>query len=134
MIIRYTTPYHNFILPFLSEEIDKVTVTYSQNGIELIKKRKEDLTFIDISTLLENASMGDEDYLDSLMKKIDKMRDKSLAIIQLTQEETALFNYFKAEEKNIVKVQFHIVSNEGNSFISRLVRMRVYNSITEEVL
>lgn len=134
MIIRYTTPYHNFILPFLSEEIDKVTVTYSQNGIELIKKRKEDIVFTDISDFLENASMGDEDLVDLLVKKIELKTDKTLVTIRLTQEETALFNYFKAEEKNIVKVQFHIVSNEGNSFISRLVRMRVYKSITEEVL
>lgn len=134
MIIRYTSPYHNFILPFLSKDIDKVTITYSQNGVELIKKNKEDITITDISTFLENASMGDEDYIDLLIKKINGKRDKSLVTIHLTQEETALFNYFNAEEKNIAKIQFHIVSNEGNSFVSRLVRMRVYNSITEEVL
>ena len=134
MIIRYTTPYHNFILPFLSEEIDKVAITYSQNGEELIKKTKEDIKIFDISSLLENASMGDEDYIDLLIKKINGMRDISLATVHLTQEETSLFNYFDAEEKNIVKVQFHLVNSESDSFISRPVRMRVYNSITEEVL
>ena len=134
MIIRYTTPYHNFVLPFLSEEIDKITITYSQNGVEIVERDKNDITFIDISELLENASMGDEDYIDLLIKKISSIKDKSLATVHLTQEETSLFHYYKAEEKNIVKVQFHILNKEGDSFISRPVRMRVYNSIKEEVL
>ena len=134
MIIRYTTPYHSFILPFLSEDIDKITVAYVQNGVEVLKKRKTDFTFIDIEDLLENASMGDENWVDLVVRKFDKKVDKTIAILHLDQEETALFNYFKAEEKNIVNVQFHVVNTEGNSFISRIIRMRVYNSISEEVL
>ena len=38
MIIRGTTPYHNFILPILVEDIDAVYVTYLQNNEVILYK------------------------------------------------------------------------------------------------
>lgn len=38
MIIRGTTPYHNFILPVLAEDIDAVYVTYLQNEEVVVDK------------------------------------------------------------------------------------------------
>ena len=38
MIIRGTTPYHNFILPILAEDIKAIYVTYLQNNEVILDK------------------------------------------------------------------------------------------------
>ena len=38
MITRGTTPYHNFILPVLAEEIAAIYITYCQNEAVLFEK------------------------------------------------------------------------------------------------
>ena len=57
MIIRGTTPYHNFILPILAEDIKEVYVTYLQNKEVILDKGKEDVEINDLVDLYENASM-----------------------------------------------------------------------------
>lgn len=133
MLTRYTTPYHHFVLPFLTNEIDKVTVTYVQNGNEITHKDKADVTIHDIQEILDNASMG-EDILNLLMSKIDVADESCLLSLRLTQEETSSFTFHKAEEKNIVLVQIRVLNTKGDAFVSRPIRIRVYGSINEGVI
>ena len=61
MIIRGTTPYHNFILPILAEEIDTLWVTYCQNEEEIIFRTSEvtdeNMAIVNFVDMYENASM-----------------------------------------------------------------------------
>lgn len=43
-MIQGSTPKHTFKLPFDTSLIDKIRVTYAQNGIPLLTKEKEDCT------------------------------------------------------------------------------------------
>lgn len=133
MLTRYTTPYHHFVLPFLTDEIDKITVTYVQNGEELVHKNKDDVTIHDIQEILDNASMG-EDLLNLLMSKVDEADESCLLSVHLTQEETASFTFHKAAEKNIALVQIRVLNTKGDAFVSRPIRIRVYGSINEGVI
>lgn len=133
MLTRYTTPYHHFVLPFLTNEIDKVTVTYVQNGEEITHKEKADVTIHDIQEILDNASMG-EDILSLLMSKVDIADESCLLSLRLTQEETSSFTFHKAEEKNIILVQIRVLNTKGDAFVSRPIRVRVYGSINEGVI
>lgn len=132
MIKRYTTPYHDFILPFLSHDIDKLKITYSQNGEVLVEKEKQDVTITDIVDILDNASMG-EDFQKRLNSK-PYYRFCTLVTVHLSQDETSLFTFNKAAEKNIVMVQFHLIDTEGESFVSRPILKRVYGTNNEGVL
>lgn len=134
MIIRYTTPYHNFILPFLSSEVQKITVTYTQNGEKLITKELKDIEICDVQSLLENASVDDEKYIKSITVKTDDISESSLLIVHLTQEETSKFTFYKAAEKNIALVQIHVLNIEGDAFVSRPIKIRVYGNIKDEVI
>ena len=136
MLRRYTTPYHHFILPFLTNEIDKVTLTYSQNGEILVTKEKQDVTIHDIQELLDNASMG-EDIFTLLMSKVgdvSAVAESSLLSVHLTQEETSRFTFHKAAEKNIALAQIRVLDTKGNAFVSRPIKIRVYGSTSEGVI
>lgn len=132
MIKRYSTPYHDFILPFLMKDITKIRITYSQNGEILLEKTEQDVTITDIVDILDNASMG-EDFKAKLRSR-KYYKYCSLVTVHLTQEETALFTFHKAAEKNIAIVQFHLKDNKDDSFVSKPVRMRVYGINNEEIL
>lgn len=133
MLTRYTTPYHHFVLPFLTNEIDKVTVTYSQNKEILVTKNKEDVTIHDVQDILDNASMG-EDLLKFFLSKVDTISESSLLTVHLTQEETSSFTFHKAEEKNIAIVQIRVLNTKGDAFVSRPIRIRVYGNNNEGVI
>ena len=49
MITRGTTPYHSFIIPLTSDEIDTIYVTYLQNGEVVVDKSKEDMSITDLN-------------------------------------------------------------------------------------
>ena len=133
MIIRYTTPYHNFVLPFRVADIDDLDITYTQNGKEIIQIGKDDVEIIDVSEIIKNASMG-QDYIDEIMKQTDEPAYFSVLKVHLTQEQTSLFTFYRAEEKNIALVQIRIRNTSGDAFNSRPIKIRVYGSISEGVL
>ena len=133
MIIRYTTPYHNFVLPFRVEEIDDLDVTYTQNGKEIIQLGKDDVEIIDVSEIIKNASMG-QDYIDEIKRKSEGLDYASVLKVHLTQEQTSEFTFYRAEEKNIALVQIRIRNINADSFNSRPIKIRVYGSISEGVL
>ena len=132
MIKRYATPYEYFILPFTAEEISKLKVTYSQNGNVICEKDDSDITIFDVGEL-DNASMNEE-LMQELQKKSKRYSEFSVAMIHLTQEDTAKFIFHKAAEKNIALIQFHIVNTEDDSFVSRPVHVRIYGNLNEGVL
>lgn len=133
MIIRYTTPYHNFVLPFRVEDIEDLDITYSQNGKEIIQLGRNDVEIIDVSEIIKNASMG-QDYIDEIMNKTDEIDYSSVLKVHLTQEQTSLFTFYRAEEKNIALVQIRIRNINSDAFNSRPIKIRVYGSISEGVL
>ena len=133
MIIRYTTPYHNFVLPFRVEEIDDLDVTYTQNGKEITHLGKDDVEIIDVSELIKNASMG-QDYIDEIKRKSEGLDYASVLKVHLTQEQTSEFTFYRAEEKNIALVQIRIRNTNPDTFNSRPIKIRVYGSISEGVL
>ena len=133
MIIRYTTPYHNFVLPFRVDEIDDLDITYTQNGKEITHLGKNDVEIIDVSELIKNASMGQE-YINEIIKNSDELDYSSVLKVHLTQEQTSLFTFYRAEEKNIALVQIRVRNIKNDSFNSRPIKIRVYGSISEGVL
>lgn len=74
-MIRGSTPTHNFIMPFSTDMIDRVRITYSQNCRKLFCKEREDCKF-----------------------------SGSTVSVRLSQEETLLFDH-KATAKIQVKVK-----------------------------
>lgn len=133
MIIRYTTPYHNFVLPFRVEDIEDLDITYTQNGKEITHLGKDDVEIIDVSELIKNASMG-QDYIDEIKRNSEGLDYASVLKVHLTQEQTSEFTFYRAEEKNIALVQIRIRNTNSDAFNSRPIKIRVYGSISEGVL
>lgn len=133
MIIRYTTPYHNFVLPFRVEDIADLDITYTQNGKEIIQLGKDDVTIIDVSEIIKNASMG-QNYINEILNKTDEPEYSSVLKVHLTQEQTSLFTFYRAEEKNIALAQIRVRNTNDDAFVSRPIKIRVYGSISEGVL
>jgi hypothetical protein len=131
MIIRYTTPYHNFVLPFRADEIAELDITYSQNGKEICTKSKADVQITDIEDLIQNASMGQEGYIDAITAEVDDIHNSCVVKVHLTQEDTSQFTFYKAEEKNIALVQFHLINITSDSFVSRPIKIRIYGTTKE---
>lgn len=132
MIRRYATPYEYFVLPFASKDIANIKMVYTQNGEKIVEKLKSDITIADIDDL-DNASMG-EDFMKQLGRHLRGLKAASVISVHLTQEETASFTFYKAAEKNIALIQIHLVDMDGDSFMSRPIRVRIYGSTDEGVL
>ena len=75
-----------------------------------------------------------EDFMRELNKHTHGLPAASVASVHLTQEETGLFTFYKAAEKNIALIQIRLVNVDGDAFISRPIRVRVYGSTDEGVL
>ena len=119
MIIRGTTPYHNFILPILAEQIGAVYVTYLQNEEVILDKSSLREGEIEIHNLsdLENANVEilTEEELNSCQ-----------LTIHLTQEDTLKFHFYPAARKNIAVIQIRLLTKDGESFASMPVNERIF--------
>lgn len=135
MIMRYTTPYHSFILPFLAEEIQVAELIYSQNGENLINKNSEDLgsgiTIDNIEDLIKNASMGNEGYIKELEKRANDLESSSVLRVHLTQDDTSSFTFYPAMRKNIALAEIRIKDIKNNVFVSAPIRIRVLGGTQE---
>jgi len=138
MIIRYSTPYHNFVLPFLIDEIEVIELIYSQGGINLINKKSSDessgIIISDLGDYIDNASMGHEGYIKDLIDKSEGMEKSSLLRVHLTQEETALFTFHKAARKNIAIIEIRVKDKNNNVFVSFPIQVRIFGGTQEGVL
>ena len=126
MIIRGTTPYHNFILPILAEEIEAVYVTYLQNN-EIILDKSNLTDEFEITNLLdmENASMEDLS---------EEEQQSSQLTLHLSQEDTLKFHFYPAAKKNIAVIQIRILTTNGEAFASMPVNERIFGVLHDGVI
>lgn len=126
MIIRGTTPYHNFILPVLAEDIDAIYVTYLQNEEIIIDKNNltDEMEITNLSDL-ENASM----------EELSEEEQSSCQLtIHLTQEDTLKFHFYPAAKKNIAVIQIRILTTDGEAYASMPVNERIFGVLHDGVI
>lgn len=132
MIIRGTTPYHNFILPILAEDIKAIYVTYLQNNEVILDKsliegdESEHNEFI-IANLkdLENASMEN---------LTEEERNSCQLTLHLTQEDTLAFHFYPAAKKNIAVIQIRILTIDDEAFASMPINERIFGVLHDGVI
>ena len=125
MIIRGTTPYHNFILPILAKDIKAIYVTYLQNGQVVLDKTGEDVTITDLVDLFENASMEELP---------EEERNSSQLTVHLTQEDTLKFHFYPAAKKNIAVIQIRILTTDDEAFASMPINERIFGVLHDGVI
>ena len=125
MIIRGTTPYHNFILPILAEDIKEVYVTYLQNKEVILDKGKEDVEINDLIDLYENASMEELP---------EEVHNSCQLTVHLTQEDTLSFHFYPAAKKNIAVIQIRILTADDEAFASMPINERIFGVLHDGVI
>ena len=129
MIIRGTTPYHNFILPILAEEIDTIWVTYCQNEDEIIFRTNEiidsNMEIINCVDMYDNASME---------QLSEEEQHSSQLTLHLTQEETLKFHFYPAAKKNIAVIHIRILTTDGEAYASEPIRERIFGTRRDGVI
>ena len=132
MIIRGTTPYHNFILPILAEDIKAIYVTYLQNNEVILDKSLledeeiENSAFV-IANLkdLENASME---------QLTEEDRNSCQLTLHLTQEDTLAFHFYPAARKNIAIIQIRLLTTDDEAFASMPINERIFGVLHDGVI
>lgn len=126
MIIRGTTPYHNFILPILAEQIEAIYVTYLQNN-EII---------LDKSSLTDDFSITNLVDLENANVEIltEEEQESSQLTIHLSQEDTLKFHFYPAAKKNIAVIQIRILTTDGEAFASMPVNERIFGVLHDGVI
>lgn len=125
MIIRGTTPYHNFILPILAKDIKAVYVTYLQNEQVILDKGTDDVVITDLVDLYENASMEE---------LTEEEQNSCQLTVHLSQEDTLKFNFFPAARKNIAVIQIRLLTTDDEAFASDPVRERIFGVLHDGVI
>lgn len=125
MIIRGTTPYHNFILPVLAKDIKAVYVTYLQNEQVILDKSKDEITITDLIDLYENASVEE---------LTEEEKNSCQLTIHLSQEDTLKFDFFPAARKNIAVIQIRLLTTDDEAFASDPIRERIFGVLHEGVI
>lgn len=125
MIIRGTTPYHNFILPILADNIKAVYVTYLQNEEVILDKSIKDVTIINLLDLYENASV----------EELSEEEQGSCQLtVHLSQEDTLKFSFFPAARKNIAVIQIRLLTTDDEAFASDPVKERIFGVLHDGVI
>lgn len=122
MIVRGTTPYHKFLVPMSSQDIDTIYITYLQNGEIVLDKTGEDVSVEDVDIETENAHMEDYEIEPS---------ESSQVTLHLTQEDTLKFKFYPAAEKNIAVIQLRILTSEGEAYASDPIHERIFGVLKE---
>lgn len=131
MIIRGTTPYHNFILPILVEDIKAIYVTYLQNNEIILDKSlldgEESTSAFAIANLkdLENASMEE---------LTEEERASCQLTLHLTQEDTLAFHFYPAAKKNIAVIQIRVLTMDDEAFASMPINERIFGVLHDGVI
>ena len=108
-MIRATTPTHTFTFKNLDPQSFRVlNIYYAQQGVEILKKEKDDCTFTEQET--------DEGTV-------------YCASVTLTQEETKLF-----KSKYDVEVQLRVLTADERSLATNKYQLKVWDVINDEVL
>lgn len=125
MIIRGTTPYHNFILPITVEEIKDIYVTYLQNGQIILDKTGDDVEITNLTDLYENASME---------QLTDEEQQSCQLTVHLSQEDTLAFTFYPAARKNIAVIQIRLLTVDDEAYASDPVRERIFGVLHDGVI
>ena len=131
MIVRGTTPYHSFLVPMASEDIDKVYITYTQNEEVIIDKNKDDVTIELIDDTTENASV-EENSEEAIV--VEEEQSISQITLHLTQEDTLGFKFYPAARKNIAVIQLRILDKSGEAYASDPVTERIFGVLKDGVI
>lgn len=120
MIIRGTTPYHSFIIPLLSEEIDTIYITYLQNEKIILDKSKEDVTITDLLDLVDDPDdLTEEEKLCSQVE------------LHLSQKDTLKFTFHPAARKNIAVIQIRVKDKGGEAYASDPIHERIMGALKD---
>lgn len=137
MIVRGTTPYHNFIIPFTSEDVSELYVTYLQNGETVVEKALSDVDISDIDPATYNSFITDYNKGDSFATNDADYAEEEVAselVVHLTQEDTLGFKFWPAAEKNIAVIQIRILTSDGEAFASEPIKERIFGVLKDGVI
>lgn len=132
MIIRGTTPYHNFILPVLAEDIKAIYVTYLQNDEVILDK-----------SLLSDDESEHEDFIIANLKDLENAnmdmlteeeRESCQLTLHLSQEDTLKFNFYPAAKKNIAVIQIRLLTTDDEAFASMPINERIFGVLHDGVI
>lgn len=138
MIVRGTTPYHNFIVPFSTSDVSELYITYLQNGETIIEKSLSDVEITDVDPSTSNGFITDQNKGDSFItNNSDYNEEEEVAselTVHLTQEDTLGFKFWPAAEKNIAVIQIRVLTSNGEAFASEPIRERIYGILKDGVI
>ena len=136
MLFRGTTPYHTFLLPMASADIDTIYITYSQNGQIIVEKSNADITLVDVeqdlTEFITDTNTGDS-FSSNDLYQVDE-ESYCNATVHLTQEDTLGFKFYPAAEKNIAVIQIRVLGTNGEAYASDPIRERIYGVIKDGVI
>lgn len=101
---RGTTPVHTYTVPYRADSIQRVYITYSQNGEPVVEKTIDDVTISPIDDSTCNV------------------------VAHLTQNDTLKFSVGEAN------VQLRILDTNGEAYASAEMRMRIDDILKDGVI
>lgn len=109
LLIRGTTPTHSFTFPYDEGIVDKIYITYCQNGKIRIEKSKDDITF---------------------------NPEKGIISVSLTQEETLKFyqNDYNDKYTHDIEVQIRFIDKTGKAYASNIVDIDLERILKDGVI
>lgn len=141
MITRGTTPYHSFVLPLSSEQIETLYITYLQNGQVVLDKGLEEIELHDLLLNTDDSFITDTNKGDSLPENNESQDENehviqpySEATVHLTQEDTLAFKFWPAAEKNIAVIQVRAVTTDGEAYASEPFHERIFGVLKDGVI
>ena len=129
MIIRGTTPYHNFTLPYTTEEIAELYITYLQNE-EVIIEKSLDSEGVEIHNVSDSYSYENA----SVEESTDEVSSTSELTVHLSQEDTLSFHFYPAARKNIAVIQVRILTMDNEAYASDPIRERIMGVLKDGVI
>lgn len=125
MIIRGTTPYHSFVLPMATSDIEEIYVTYLQNDEVILDKGINDIELADVDSSTDNAGV------ESLE---ENEGNYSTVTVHLSQEDTLKFHFYPAARKNIAVIQIRVLDTNGEAYASDPIRERIFGVLKDGVI
>ena len=84
------------------------------------------ITIEDIVEDSNNAAANEE--------AIEEVITSSKLTVHLTQEDTLKFHFYPAAEKNIAVIQFRIITNDGEAYVSEPIYKRIFGILKDGVI
>lgn len=136
MIIRGTTPYHRFILPLSTEDIETVYITYAQNN-EVILDKSNITDEFEIEDIVEETeeSLEEVNELEEQEEQEEtEILPSSQLTLHLTQEDTLKFHFYPAARKNVAVIQIRILKTNGEAIVSMPINERIFGALHDGVI